>query len=192
MMPPVSAPLARRSSLALLACLLPLMSACAALDEFEEVLVDETTIPATSPVASPFAPGFGGGFGGIELSKSRAFGDAGVSPSDVDAIFVRSVRIEADSGSGNLELDRLDRLLTSINLYVEAPGQERRVIAQLAAFPAAASADLLVETMLNLKPWAVAPSMSIGAELVLTRRPAVNVKLKTTVTLLVDVNLLGS
>lgn len=179
----------------LAAVLLPVFAgtaACGALDEFEEVIVDETTIPATSPIATPFSPGHAGSFQGLELGKSRTFQNQGVSPSDVDAIFVKSVNVEMSTGSNNPLIDRLSLYVRSITFYVEAPGVERRVIATRTSFPEAASADLEVTPDLNLKPYAVAPSMDIGAEVVLERQPAVNVKLKTTLTLLIDINLLGS
>lgn len=161
---------------------------CGGLDEFEQVLEDEASIPGSFFQPAAFALGYKGGFDGIQLSKADSFQNAGVEPSDVDAIFVKSVHLEGTKP----QIDRLDVILTSVELFVEAPGVPRATIATITQFPPGASAvDLDADTALNLKPYAVAPSMSVGANVTLRQAPALETTLKTTVKLLVDINLLG-
>ncbi|MBK8013383.1 MAG: hypothetical protein IPK13_18770 [Deltaproteobacteria bacterium] len=180
-------------------------SGCAALDTFEEVVTDEVVIPADRVSQTPFEPSFGGGFSAIDLSKSPGFKENDVEPGDVDAIFVRRIRVTMSVGANSpASLNRLDGAFESILFYVEANGQDRRTIAQLpipesessaggAVMPATAAADIPADTTLNLKPFVLAPNMRLGTEIVLKAdRPALDITLKAEVTLLIDINLLGT
>lgn len=168
---------------------LPLGVGCAALDEFEHVMEDEATIPGTIMMAGPFSLGYNGGFNDVRLSQEQSFQNAGVTPDDVDAIFVQEVHIEAK----NPQIDRLDVILDSIELYVAAEGEPTLTIATARDLaPMTTALDLTVDRTVNLKPYAVKPSMRVGANLVLKQKPLFETTLETTIRLLIDINLLGS
>lgn len=180
-------------------------SACSALDTFEEVIADEAVIPANRSSQTPFEPSFANSFNAIDLSKSSGFDRNDVKPSDVDAIFVRRIHVSMSVGLNSPDtLNRLDHAFESMLFYVEADGQDRRTIAQLpipeanstaggAVMPATAAVDLPVDTTLNLKPFVLAPNMRMGTELILKAdRPPFDITLKAEVTLLIDINLLGT
>lgn len=170
---------------------------CGALDEFEQTIIDETTIPFTQPAQAPFTPTFaGGGFSSVNVSSLQEFQNNGVSPGDVDAIYVKSVTLDLSTGSNNPAIDQLDNFIVSVELFVEAPGLDRQVIATKTMMPETASTTLEITPgdMLpgvNLKPYATAPSMSFGAQMMLKDPRGVNAQLKTTIVLVVDLNLLG-
>jgi hypothetical protein len=179
------------------------LAACG-VDDFEEVITDEATLPRMQPAGTPLSAGYGGSFNSLELSKARNFDNMGVKPGDVDAIFVKSIQLEMDSGSNNPAVDRLSLYVQSMELWAEAPGEARKTIGRLDMAPDAKSAELTIQPDFapsaaemkgtGLKPYAVAESMQIGADVVLTENGSgtfLNIKIKTTVTLLIDINILG-
>ncbi len=186
-----------------LAAFAVILASCG-IDDFEQVITDEATLPAARVAGTPLNPIYGGDFNALELSNEKSFQNQGVKPSDVDGIFVKSIQLEMDTGSNNPSLDRLSIYIDSLEIWVEAPDEPRKTLGRLTEVPEAKTADLVIEGDFatsaadmkgtGLKPYAVAESMKIGADLVLTPQganPAINIKLTTTVTLLIDVNLLG-
>jgi len=174
------------------------------IDDFEEVITDEATLPRMQTAGTPLSAGYGGSFNSLELSKARNFENMGVEPGDVDGIYVKSIQLEMDSGSDNDAINRLALYVESMEIWVEAPGEERKTVGRLMPAPDAKTADLTIESDFQpsaaddqgtgLKPYAVAESMQLGAQVVLTENGSgtfLNIKLKTTVTLLIDVNILG-
>lgn len=168
----------------MLACAL---AACG-IDDFEVTLEDSATISGTQfQTGIPGALDYGN-FGALTLETNKSFLDQGVSPDDVDAIFVKSVNV----AGGNPEIDRLDVILESIELSVDASGVNKRTIATGSNFPAQTrSVDLSVMSEVNLKSYAVANDMSVGAVITIKTPPALQTTIKTTITLLVDINLVG-
>jgi hypothetical protein len=195
----MSAPSLPRS-LAAAASALPLLvlgsTGCGALDEFTKTIVDETVIPQSA--TGLFIPQFsGGGFTGIELSSAQEFENAGVSPSDVDAIWIESIRLDLATGANNPAFDQLDNFIEQVEFFVEAPGQPRVVVAKKEMMPATATTqlDITPGDMLpgvNLKPYAVAESMTFGANMTLKANRGLSATVTTTVVLKVDINLLGT
>ena len=181
-------------SLAFPIVMLGLGTACGALDEFEETIVDQTSIPGGNmQISGPFSPQFMGGFNGVDLSKSRGFQNNDVSPNDVDAIFVKAIRVEIATGSQNATLDRLDNFIERLELWVETNEQDRATLAVQESFPMTRTIDLTVDKSLNLKPYATSPAMTIGADLRLAEdRPPFNATMTTSITLLVDINFFGT
>jgi len=172
---------------------------CGALDEFEQTIVDQTTIPFTQGAQAPFVPTFssGGGLSNVSFSTLQEFQNNDVSPDDVDAIYVKSITLDIATGSNNPAIDQLDNFIVSAEIFVESPGLPRQVIATKAMMPDTASTtmDITPGDMLpgvNLKPYATAASMSFGAQLTLKDQRGVNATLTTTVVLLVDINLFGA
>ncbi|CAN0562246.1 unnamed protein product, partial [Laminaria digitata] len=135
-------------------------------------------------------------FSRVNLPSLQEFQSNGVSAGDVDAIYVKSVTLDLSTGSNNPAIDQLDNFIVNVELFVEAPGLNRQVIATKTMMPEAASTTLEITPgdMLpgvNLKPYATAPSMSFGAQMMLKDPRGVNAQLKTTIVLVVDLNLLG-
>lgn len=181
----------RRQAAALLAVA---MTACGGLDEFEEVIVEEASIPETAGngITGPYSPDFGAGFSDIDLSQSRTFQNEGISPDDVDAIYVKSVTLEVDTGTDDSRLDQLHFYIEGMTMHVNAAGQDEALIAELPMpIPMTRVATLDVPPMFNLKPYATADSMTVTADVDLKTPRGVNFVLRTTITLLIDVNILG-
>jgi len=172
-----------------LACGLLVLAGCGALDDFEVSVSDEATIEGKF-LNQPEGLSFGGSFGGLRLETTKQFTDQGADPSDVDAIFVKSITVEATNPAGI----NLAPILSSVSLFVAAPGQPKLAIgtATLDANAQLKSLSLDAMTMTNLKPWAVAGPLTMSADIVLRQKPAFDTTLRTTVLLLVDINLLGT
>lgn len=156
------------------------------LDEFEVVLEDEATIPGTFGTGNPFQLNYGT-LGSLQLGSQREFVNNDVSPSDVDAIYVRSATVEGTEP----QKDNLGVLLSKVELFVRAPGLETRSIAEQSAFSSGPSAVLNVDSALNLKPYATAPSMGVDVEVILKQQPLFQTTLKTRMVLFVDINVAG-
>lgn len=162
------------------------------LKKFETSLSDEATLPGTIgqplPITGPEALGYKGGFNGLNLAQERNFQNNGVKPGDVDSITVISARLQ-----GTKSIDDLGALLMSVELWVEGPTPDlpRKTIATITEFGAGSNAaDFTVMSGFNLKPYAVAPSMKVGTNILLKQRPAFDTTLRTTIKLLVDIHLL--
>lgn len=180
---------ARSSRIAATALLLAAAgTGCGALDEFDVTIEDTATIPGTVGANQPFSPMYGGGFNGLDLSGDKTFQNNDVDPDDVDAIFVKSVRLE-DSMP---ELKNLANVVEMVELFVEAEGLPKQRIAMGSNFADAAFAELTIDQGVNLKPYAVKPQMTVSAQIRLKQRPAFTFNLRTVVTLLVDIDLLGA
>lgn len=174
------------------ALLLFAASACGGIDHFEHVMVDEATVPGSSMINGPFSVQYGGDFNGVDLSKSESFSNNGVDPNDVDAIFVKAVRLEGTRP----DVDRLNVILNSVVIWVQAPDLPRVVVASSYNFPNSNQASIEVVAAedgesINLKPYATAASMTVGTDINLKVQPAFDTTLRTTITLLVDINLPG-
>lgn len=171
------------------AALAAVISGCGAFDDFEVELKDSITVPGSGLGLNVFSPlPYDGGLARTELAQNQSFQNQGVEPGDVDAIFVKSIKLE-DSQPG---LRNFKAVLDEVVLFVEAPGVERKELARGSNFPDAATVELMVQSTLNLKPYAVASQMTISAEVKLKQQPLNTFKILTTVTLLVDINLLGT
>jgi hypothetical protein len=182
--------LRKLAGVALLWRLAPLIgvSACGAFDDFEVTIEDSATIPGTWGTGTPLSPTYDGKFNGLNLAAESNFANQDVKPDDVDAIFVKSVELR----DSEPQLNNLQAVIDSVELFVEAPGQPKQRIANGSGFPAGGSAMLTVDSTINLKPYATASNMVVSAQIQLKRRPAFTFRLTTVVTLNVDINLLGT
>lgn len=169
------------------AILLALASGCGAFDDFDVTLTDQATIPGNWILGVPNTLPYSS-FGAVDLKASKEFANMGVSPGDIDAIFVKSVTIEGTEP----QKDNLGVILESVTFFVEAPGVERRQLATGMGFPQSYKADLTPDTMLNLKPYAEAASMKLDGQVKIKKQPLFDTTVKTTVVLHVDINLLGT
>lgn len=181
-----------------------ILAGCGSLDDFEEVIRDEATLPRMQPSGTPLSADYGGSFADLELSQAKNFQNQGVEPGDVDAIFVKSIDLAVDSGSNDDQIDRLGLYVDSVEIWVKSPNEPKMTIGRLPMAPDARTASLTIESAFapnaadmdgtGLKPYAVDESMTVGADVVLTENGAgtfLNIKLITTMTLLIDVDILG-
>lgn len=152
--------------------------------------MDELVIPATVGVSAPFTASYGGVLNGLDLSSTQGFRDAAVSPSDVDSI--RIVRGELAIDLGDPRLNDLSVYIERLELFVESDQQPRSVLSRIEGPPAVASVELPLSDSPELKPYATDTGMRFGADLRLRTQPALNVRVTTTLTMRVDINLLGS
>jgi hypothetical protein len=165
-----------------------LAGGCGALDDFTVDLEDQVTVPGTYMGSLDlFAPQFAGSLGQLDLSANKSFSNAGVSPGDVDAIFVRSISL-VDSQP---MLAGMASSFERIDIFVTAPGQAKVRVASGTNFPTSGTAVLDVVPNVNLKPYATSSSMSLAAEIKLKRRPTFTFTVTVKAVLDVDINLLG-
>jgi hypothetical protein len=163
-------------------------SAACGLNKFDDTLTDQATIPGKVTMGAPFSLMYGGAFSsGLDLSTEKSFQNNGVKPSQVDAIYVKAVHIEAMP-----DVEHFDVILQSLTISVEAPNVPMQTIAMGSDFPSSNEADLTVMSMVNLKPYAVSPMMQVGTNAVLKQQPGLNTTIKTTVTIEVDIHLPGT
>jgi len=160
--------------------------ACADLDDFEVEISDEAVIDGQfmARISNPL--GFMGNYQDLNLSTSKEFTDQGIDPNDVDAIFVKSVQIVATSPADI----RLDSIIESVAYTIKAPGQQPQSVAT-AELPDGVELRVIncnVESDINLKPYATSDNMSISADLALKQTPGLTTTLKTTIKLLVDID----
>lgn len=163
-----------------------LLAGCGAFDEFDVTISDSASVPGNFQ-AMVFQPSYSGSFGSLDLSGEQTFKNNNVKPSDVDAIYVKSIRLEDSQPM----LNNLANIVESVSFTLEAPGQAPRQIGVGMAFPMAASAELMVDPTYNIKDYATAAAMSIKAEVKLKKSPAFSFTIKSTITLHVDINLAG-
>ncbi|MFO0726856.1 MAG: hypothetical protein U1E65_23930 [Myxococcota bacterium] len=175
----------RKWLIPLLTCLVG--TGCGALDKFDVTLTDSASIPG-SFMGMVFQPQYAGSYGQLNLSGDQTFKNNNVKPSDVDSIFVKSIELEDSQPM----LNNLSNVVDSVSFYVSAPGMEKKLIGSGMAFQPGATATLTVDSTLPIKPYAVSPSMSISADIKLKKSPALNFSIKSTITLHVDINLLGT
>ena len=189
--------------------------ACAGLDDFKTEVTDEATIDGTYLMNTPSSLNFGGQYGNLQLSATKDFQDQGIDPDDVDAIYITGIVIEAINPEGA----RLDPIIRSLDFSISAPGQAEKLIGRSiipdgelriielgsptasgcsnAQYSyemscAANGAQWLSSSfadMENIKDYATADSMSVTANVELKQKPLFTTTLRTTIKLLVDINL---
>lgn len=166
------------------------LSACADLDEFEETYVDVLVVPGSAGPGSPFAASYEGGLADLNLSRSQAFAEAGVSPSDVDSIRVVAGSLAVDLGDPRL--NDLSMYIESLELFVVSDNRPRTSVTRVENLPDADALELPLQGSPELKPFATDTGMRFDADVRLRMRPVFNLRLTTSLTLRVDINLLGS
>lgn len=120
-----------------------------------------------------------------ELDFSQEIANQGVTEDQIDSVHMTSFVIHTDEGSG-ATLDFLE----SVAFYAEADGQARVLVASSTNFKGKTSVDLVVDEEVELKPYVVAPSMNLVAE-VKGKRPAQDTRLTADVVLSVDATIPG-
>ena len=191
------------------------ISACAGLDDFATEVTDEATIDGTYLMNSPSSLNFGGQYSNLQLSATKEFQDQGIDPDDVDAIYITGITIEATTPEGA----RLDPIIRSLDFSISASGQPTKLIGrsiipdgelrviELGSPTASGCSDVQYtdETSCitngaewlsssfsateNIKDYATAESVSVTANVELKQKPLFTTTLRTTIKLLVDINL---
>lgn len=172
--------LGRGASFAALAALVN----CDNLDNFDVTVAGNGVVPKGTIVDQLLNIIAIDGFDSIDLSAE--FKNQGVTKDDVDSVAILSFTLEIVSpASANFDF------LTSIAFFAEADGSPRAKIAELTSVPAGQrSIALNLVSGVELKPYVVAPSMRIAAE-VSGERPPEDTEVKAVVTLDVDVTVPG-
>jgi hypothetical protein len=159
-----------------------LAAACGDLDEVDVTRSGTATVPG-----GPGTPLVAGAVS-IDLALGRDVLEAeGIDPDDVDAARFVAVRLEVVEGTS------LEAWLDEIALYVEAPGLPRRLVAErrgITALPAGTRTVQLSVSGVDLKPYVLAPTAQVTAEVAGTQPPETTT-VRGTATIRVDVNVGG-
>jgi hypothetical protein len=118
-----------------------------------------TTVPAAT-VLETLIGDFGfGELIAMDVTQSQELQNQGVEPGDIRDVRLESLEIEATAPAG-ADLS----FLTSLDVFVEAPGVSRERMAFIEAFPAGqALVEFEIED-LDLTPYAVSQSMTFDTE----------------------------
>lgn len=119
----------------------------------------------------------------IDFSKDIA--NQGVSEEQIDSVRLTSFVIEVEEGSG-ATLD----FIHGVKFYAEAPDQPRVLVASSTDFEGQTSVELELEEDVELKPYVVAPYMTLSAE-VEGNKPDQDTVLTAEVRLTVDATVPG-
>ena len=171
--------LLRRSAAVIAAAVL---CTCGSLDHFDVHTGASAKIPAATILdellGSVAFPGFD------NLSFSQQIANQGVTEDQIDSVVVKTFVIHTDPGSG----DTLD-FLQSASFYAEADGLPKVLVASGSDFAGQTSVDLDLEDE-ELKPYVVAPSMTLSAE-IKGKKPQKETTVTADVTLTVDATIPG-
>jgi hypothetical protein len=156
---------------------------CGDIDRFE-VDVSATAIIAPGTLldellAAASFPGFD------EISFEQDFENQGVTDDQIDSVRLRRFVVRTAEGSGAM-LDFVE----SAAFYAEAEGLPRVLVASSVDFEGKSSVELEIEQDVELAPYAVAPFMTLSAEIE-GRRPAEETVITAEVVLAVDATIPG-
>lgn len=157
------------------------------IDQFTVNESSESTIEQGT-VVEQLAGQFGfSDFVSFDISQTDEFQNQGVTKDQIDSVRMTKLHLEVVDPPSGQDLSFIDTL----EFFVEADGLERKRVASGTDFPEGATAvDLMIDDV-ELKPYAVAPSMDITTEAT-GHRPANDTTVEGTVELLVDVNIAGA
>ncbi len=100
--------------------------------------------------------GLGTGFSNFDIAQQQDFKNQGVSKSDVNSVKLKSMQLKVTSPAG-ATLD----FLKSIEFSATSDGLPTVSVASISAIPAGATTVDLAVANVELKPYIVAPSMSV-------------------------------
>lgn len=119
------------------------------------------------------------------VSFDQTFANQGVGDGDVDSVLVDAFNVQINAPVGaNFDF------LTSMRFFANADGLPEVEIAELASVPKGVSKLDFDVLDVELKPYAIAPSMTVRAEIV-GKRPSEDIALTATVVFDVDVHVPG-
>lgn len=156
---------------------------CGTLDRFEVGTSASAEIPKATLLEELIAfvdfPGFD------EVDFSKDIENQGVSEDQIDSVRLGSFVIHTGEGSG-ATLDFIE----SASFYAEAEGLPRILVASSESFAGETSVELDLEEDAELKPYVVAPSMTLSAE-IKGKKPAQDTVVTAEVTLTIDATIPG-
>ncbi|WP_437735196.1 hypothetical protein [Sorangium sp. So ce1335] len=178
---PLGEALARAASILGL-CALPM---CDSLDNIDVEVGGTAVVPAGTIIDDLLGVLDFDAFQNIDLSAE--FENQGVTKDDVDSVHLVAFTLRVESPEGG-SFD----FLSSASFFVEAEGQPRVLIAKLDEVPRGAR-ELSMEVIegVDLKPYVVAPSMTITSEAGVSGRPDEATTVAADVLLDVDVAVPG-
>ncbi len=172
----------------LLTCLVLLFASCTTskLDEFD-LSRTATAEVAGSPLPAVLQNALNmTGFADMEFSTAQEFKNQGVAPNDVDSIKLRALSLKVVSPPGQ-DLTFLE----SVEFFAEAEGKAKVSVAKGGPFAKGVASLALTMTNVELKPYVVAPKMSLTAA-VKGHQPNQTTKIEATAVLRVDVDVTGA
>jgi hypothetical protein len=127
------------------------------------------------------------GFDDVEISQSQEIQREGYDEDDIDSVRMLELVLTIAAPAGG-DFDFLD----SVAFFVEAEGQPRVEIARRAPVPTGLGRlELEVDSSVELRPYAVAPSMIVSSEVV-GRRPEADTTVEAAIRFDVDIDVSGA
>ncbi len=158
---------------------------CGGLDHFQ-VKKSSTTTVASGSVVEQLVGSLGfGDLATFNIADAQEFKNQGVDKNDIDSVKLNQLTLTITSPSG-ADFTFLDEL----SFYVEGGSLPKKRIAHGGPFQAGLSTVGLDVDDVELKDYAILPSMSITTEVV-GRRPAQDTTVEARIVLDVDVNVSG-
>lgn len=167
-----------RKALALCALL---VAACGDVDEVDVTRSGTATVPGGGGALPADAVA-------LDLAIGRdALAQDGIDPDDVDSARLVALRLAVVSGTS------LEAWLDEVAFHVEAPGLPRVLVAQkrgIRSLPGGTTAVDLDVSGVDLKPYVLAPTATVTAEVAGTQPPE-STTVRATATIRVDVDVSG-
>lgn len=161
-----------------------LLLACGDIDEVDVTRSGSATVPGANG-APPLA---GSALAGLDVGIDRSvLAENDIDPDDVDSAKLTALRLEVTQGTS------FEDWLDSAAFFIEGPGLPRVLVAQrsgIRSLPNGTNAIDLEAPGVDLKPYALADSTTVVAEVAGTQ-PPVDTTVRATATIRVDVNVTG-
>lgn len=159
-----------------------MLCTCGTLDRFDVGTSASADIPKATLLDELIGLVDFDGFDEIDFSKDIA--NQGVTEDQIDSVVLTGFEIHTAAGSG-ATLDFVE----SASFYAEAEGLPRVLVASGSNFAGKTSVELDLEDV-ELKPYVVAPSMTLSAE-VKGKKPSQDTTVTADVTLTIDATIPG-
>jgi hypothetical protein len=147
--------------------LMLLLGTCSSLDNVEVSVMAESRIPRRSVLDELIGNLSFAGFDGFDLSQSQQFENQGYSKDQIDSVHMLELNLRiTDPADANFDF------IDSIRFYAEAEGLPRVLVAELADVPDGVTTLALdVKSSVELRPYVVAPAMTLTTEATGVRPP---------------------
>lgn len=160
------------------------MCTCDSIDNFDVDIDSKATIPKATVLDTVLGLVTFGDFDKIDLSHDLK--NQGVTKDDVDSVKLKTMTLTIEAPDGqNFDF------LTSLSFFAEAGGLDKVQIASLAEVPKGKrELELVINSDVDLKPYVVAPSMTVSSQ-IKGSRPKNDTTVSAHVVLDVDVHIPG-
>lgn len=159
--------ISKRRMMPILMALLVAAATCDGLDNITVTAEGQAVIPQRTVIDELIGTLAFTGFEGLDLTQSQEFRNQGYSKDQVDSVHISSFTMAIQSPQGaNFDF------LSSIRFYASADGLPEVLIAELDPVPRGVSTlELVVDSTLELRPYVIAPSVTITTSATGTRPP---------------------